>query len=177
MSQFEATGIAPRNAGISNGREVGAYAIAQIVKIALTYAASLSGVLSPLYLAAYHHGGAVAVFPVTFAIGVVWGAVTLILFLLLRAGLGGVPAMIADPGRENVVTTRGGEIGAFVVAYLTVAVALMVLNGMFLGPLYVSLSRSGQGAIAFAIGISFSTAGAVAVYFLFIALRAAFCRR
>ena len=177
MTQFEATGIALRNAGITNGREVGAYAIAQTAKIAFTYAVSLSGLLSPLYLAAYHYGGPIAVFPVTFAMSLVWGAVTLILFLLLRAGLSGVPVMIAGPERENVVTTRGGEIGAFVIAYLTVAVALMVLNGMYLGVLYASLSRGGQGAIAFAIGVSFSTAGAALIYVLFIALRAAFCRR
>jgi hypothetical protein len=177
MTQLEPTGIAPGNAGVSNGREISAYAIAQITKIALTYAVSLSGLLSPLYIAAYHRGGPFAIFPVSVAISVVWGAVALALFLLVRTALGGVPAMIAGSGRENVVTTRGGEIGAFIVAYLTVTVVLMIVNGVFLAFFRNSLSQGGQSAIAFAVGVSLSIAGAVVVYFLFIGLRAVFCRR
>jgi hypothetical protein len=175
MTQFS-TAAASRNEGISNGREVGAYAIAQAIKIGLTYAASFSGLLSPLYAAAFKSGGAIAVLPVAFVINVVWGGVALLLFLGLRAALGGVPAMIAGPGREGAFMSRGGEIGAFVIAYLLVIVALMIASSVFLSAFYGSLNRSGQMQIVYAIGLSISLANAAVVYLIFITLRSAFCR-
>jgi hypothetical protein len=176
MTQFSTT-TALRNEGISNGREVGAYAIAQAIKIALTYAVSFSGLLSPLYAAAFKSGGAIAVVPVTFILNLVWGGVTLLLFLGLRAALGGVPAMIAGTGREGAFTSRGGEIGAFVLAYLLMMVALMIVSGVFLSAFYGLLNRSGQMQIVYAIGLSISLANAAVVYLIFVALRSAFCRR
>jgi hypothetical protein len=38
MTQFGAIDVTPRNGGITNGLEIGAYAIAQAIKIAVTYA-------------------------------------------------------------------------------------------------------------------------------------------
>jgi hypothetical protein len=96
MTQFGGTAV--RNEGISNGREAAAYAIAQTIKIALVYSLSFSGLLSPLYMAAFKTGGPIAVIPVTFAINVIWGGVTLLLFVALRAALGGVPATIGGLG-------------------------------------------------------------------------------
>jgi hypothetical protein len=174
MTQFTSTAV--RNEGISNGREVGAYAIAQAIKIALVYAVSFSGFLSSLYMAAYKTGGPIAVIPVTFSINVVWGGVTLLLFVGLRAALGGVPAMIAGPGRESIFTSRGREIGAFVIAYLLMIVALMVASGLFLSALYGSLNHNGQMQIVYAIGLSISLVNAAVTFLIFVALRAAFLR-
>jgi hypothetical protein len=175
MTQFTSTAI--RNEGITNGREVGAYTIAQAIKIALVYAVSFSGLLSPLYMAAFKTGGPIAVLPVTFSINVVWGGVTLLLFVGLRAALGGVPAMIAGPGQEGIFTSRGGEIGAFVIAYLLMMVVLMIVSGLFLSALYGSLNHNGQMQIVYAIGLSISLFNATATFLIFVALRAAFCRR
>jgi len=174
MTQFGAIDVAARNVGITNGREIGAYAIAQAVKIALTYAVSFSGLLSPLYLAAYRSGGAIGVIPVTFVINVLWGGIALLLFLALRAALGGVPTMVADS--ESALTSRGGEIGAFVVAYLLMIIVVLTLNALLLAPIYAALGRGGQSELIFAVGLSISLVNAVLVYLLFVGLRSAFCR-
>jgi hypothetical protein len=177
MTQFDVPGGALRNSGLTNGREVGAYAIAQAVKIVLTYAVSFSGLLSPLYMAAFKSGGAIGVIPVTFVINVVWGGVALLVFLALRGALGEVPAVVAGPGRESAFTSRGGEIGAFVIAYLLMLIVVLMLSGMYLTPIYATLGRNGQSHIVFMIGLSISLVNAAIVYSIFIGLRAAFCRR
>jgi len=176
MTQFDASGAALRNGSLTNGREIGAYAIAQAIKLALTYALSFSGLMSPLYLAAFRAGGAMGVVPLTFVVNLVWGSIALLLFLALRAALGGVPAMIGQPGQEGAFTSRGGEIGAFAIAYLLLMVAVLALNSAYLGPIYATLSRNGQSQVIFAIALAVSLVNALMVYLLFIALRSAFCR-
>jgi hypothetical protein len=177
MTQFGTMTGAPRqNSGLTNLRELAAYAIAQGAKIALTYVVSFSGLLSPVYIAAYRSGGQAAFLAVNFAISTVWGAVMLILFLLLRAGFGGVPSMIATAGRASAFISRGGEIGALAIAYLIVIGVVMLVSTMFLRDLYASLGRSGQREIIFAIGLSLSFITAAIVYPIFIGLRSAFCR-
>jgi hypothetical protein len=176
MTQFAAPDVAPQNGGLTNGREIGAYAIAQGIKLALTYAVGFSGLLSPLYLAAFKAGGAAGVVPVTFVINVVWGGVALLLFLALRAALGGVPAMVGGSGRDSAFTSRGGEIGAFIIAYLVLIVAVLILHSAYLAPIYAELSRSGQRQIVMAIGLAISVVNAALVYPIFIGLRSAFCR-
>src|SRR3984957_278685 len=177
MTQFGAILPATQNSGIANGREIGAYAIAQAIKIALTYALSISGLLTPVYLWAYHNGGPMAVVPVTVAISACWAAVLLVLFLGLRAALGGVPTMIAEPGRAHAVTSRGGEIGAYAIAYAILIAVLTAINGAVLGPVYGAMNRAGQHGAAVVLALSVAIAGVVVVYLLFIGLRAAFCRR
>src|SRR5258708_15757786 len=177
MTQFDSPPVARGNAGLTNGREIGSYAIAQAIKIALTFSVSFSGLLSPIYSAAFGSGGAIAIVPVTFALNVIWGSIGLLLFLAFRAALGGVPAMVAGPGRESAFTSRGGEIGAFVVAYLLLIVLLLALNSLFLAPIYAALNHAGQSQMVFAIGLSISLVNATLVYLIFIALRSAFCRR
>lgn len=176
MTQFGAPGVALQNGGLTNGREIGAYAIAQAIKLALTYAVGFSGLLSPLYLAAFKAGGAVGVVPVTFVINVIWGGVALLLFLALRAAFGSVPAMVAGSGRDSAFTSRGGEIGAFVIAYLILVVVVLALHSAFLAPIYAELGRNGQRQIVMLIGLSVSVVNAILVYPIFIGLRSAFCR-
>src|SRR3984957_8444543 len=141
MTQFGAILPATQNSGIANGREIGAYAIAQAIKIALTYALSISGLLTPVYLWAYHNGGPMAVVPVTVAISACWAAVLLVLFLGLRGALGGVPRMITGPAGDHAFTSRGGEIGAYVISYAILIAVLTGLNGAMLGPFYASMNR------------------------------------
>ena len=99
MTQFATADSEARNNGIANGREIGAYAIAQAIKLVLSFGLSLSGLLSPLYGWAYRSGGVTAIVPLTIAISVFWATLVLGLFLTLRGALGGVPAMIAGPDR------------------------------------------------------------------------------
>jgi hypothetical protein len=176
MSQFGTPAPALSSSGVTNGREVAAYAIAQAVKISFSYALSYSGLLSPIYIAAFRNGGQPAILGASFVISAFWGTAALILFLLLRAMLGGVPAMIAQPGRRRV-TTRGGEIGAYAIAYLSLTTVVLALNGAFLAPIYVSMNRNGQGQIVFAMVLATTVVAAAIVYCVFIGLRAAFCRR
>jgi hypothetical protein len=177
MTQFGAIYPATQNGGIANGREIGAYAIAQAIKLALTFGLSISGLLTPIYLWAYQNGGVVAVVPVTVMISVFWAAVLLILFLALRGALGGVPTMIAEPGREHAVTSRGGEIGAYVIAYAILIAVLTAINGAVLAPVYTSLNHDGRHSAAMTLALVIAFAGAIVVYIVFIGLRAAFCRR
>jgi hypothetical protein len=174
MTQFGVIDVASRNGGITNGREIGAYAIAQAIKITLTYALSFSGLLSPLYLAAYKSGGTLAIIPVTLVINVLWGGLALLLFLALRAALDGVPATVG--GSDGAFTSRGGEIGAFVIAYLLMLIVVLALNGLFLASIYAALGHGGQQELVFAIGLSISLVNAALVYLIFIGLRSAFCR-
>ena len=176
MAQFDTGSIVVQNGGLTNGREIGAYAIAQVIKLALTYAVGFSGLLSPLYMAAYKIGGSLGVVPVTLVINVIWGGVALLLFLALRAALGGVPAVVAGPGRESAFTSRAGEIGAFVIAYLILVVIVLVLHSAFLAPIYAELGRNGQRQVIMTIGLAISVANAVLVYPIFIGLRSALCR-
>jgi hypothetical protein len=174
MTQFGAIDVTPRNGGIINGREIGAYAIAQAIKTAVTYAVSFSGLLSPLYLAAYRSGGAIGIIPVTFVVNLLWGGVALLLFFALRAALGGVPRMVGS--NESAFTSRGGEIGAFVIAHLLLIVVVLALNSLFLAPIYAAFSHAGQSQVVFVIGLSISLVNAALVYLIFIGLRSAFCR-
>jgi hypothetical protein len=176
MTQFGSPLVTSENAGLTNGREIGAYAIAQAIKIALVSTVSFSGLLFPIYLAAFKSGGAIAIIPVTFALNVIWGSIGLLLFLAFRAALGGVPAMVAGPGRESAFTSRGGEIGAFVIAYLLLIVVVLALNSLLLAPIYTELGRAGQRQIVFAIGLAISLVNAVLVFLIFIGLRSAMCR-
>jgi hypothetical protein len=100
-----------------------------------------------------------------------------VLFLALRGALGGVPTMIAEPGREHAVTSRGGEIGAYVIAAALLIAVLTALNSAVLGPIYVSLSHGGQRSLVTALAMTIAAVGAAVVYAVFIGLRAAFCRR
>jgi hypothetical protein len=177
MTQFGTVIPAPQNSGIANWQEFGAFAIAQAIKVALSFALSFSGLLTPIYTWAYRIGGVTSIVLVSAAISVFWASMLLVLFLALRGALGGVPTMIAVPGREHAVTSGGGEIGAYVIAAALLIAVLTALNSAVLGPIYVSLNHDGQRSLATALALTTSAAGAAVVYAVFIGLRAAFCRR
>jgi riboflavin transporter FmnP len=177
MTQFEAPFAAQPglgNRGITNGREIAAYALAQAFRLAAIYLVSYSGALLPLYTWAFHSGIMVATYGVTVALSLVWGTAGLILFLVLRGPFGGVPTLISAPGREQAITTRGAEIGSFVVAYAISLIAVMALNIAFLAPIYRTLGQDGQRGLVTAISLTVSIVTAIVVFVLFIALRRGF---
>jgi hypothetical protein len=172
MTQFDASSVVlpeTGNRGITNGREILAFVFAELVKLVGTFGLSLTGVLSPLYLWAMHAGGWAAFFAVSVGLSACWGLVMLALFLLIRGLLGGVPVLVAGPGRDYAVTTRGGEIGAFVLAYAIVIGLVMATSASLLAPLYVALGLRLAPALALAI----SLLSAVVTYAAFVVLRRA----
>jgi hypothetical protein len=172
MSEIVSPTSAARNAGVT-GQEIAAYAIAQAIKIAASYALSYSGMLIPIYMWAAHYGGLASVW-LGLGFSLVYGGVTMLLFLALRGSFGGVPAMISG---TQTFTSSGGEIGAFVIAYAVGAIGQIAINTFVLNGFYIELYRSGQRALQMGIGATLSVVTAAIVFAIFIGLRAAFCRR
>lgn len=177
MTQFD--GAASRNAGLTNGREVLAYALAQTIKIALADAVGFGGLLTPVYQWTNHTMAGqgqlgVAIVAVTMTVNALWTILGLIVFLVLRGLIGGTPAIVGGSGSEEAVTTRGAEIGAFALAYAIVVAVLTTVNAVFLSQVYVSLYRSGGKLAAFGLGLTISILSATVVYAIFIAFRRAF---
>src|SRR5262249_5970956 len=97
---------------LTNGGEIAAFVVARASTIAVIYAVNMM-FLSALYMQLYRSVGAAAISAVGFGVVAVGWIITLVLFLLFRAGFGGVPPTVAAPADKNAVTTSGGEIGAF----------------------------------------------------------------
>jgi hypothetical protein len=177
MTQFDAPFAAQPalgNRGITNGREIAAYALAQVIRLIALYLASYAGALTPLYTWALHSGIMVATYGVSAAISIVWGTVGLILFLVLRGPFGGVPSFTSAPGREQAITSNGAEIGAYVIAYAISLIGFMVLNIALLTPIYRALGQDGQRALVMAMSLAVSIVSTIVVFVLFIALRRGF---
>jgi hypothetical protein len=169
MTQFQTQSPvlpASQNDGITNGREIGAFIVAEVLKTIGAYMLALAGVLSPLYLWAIHTGGHSLLLTVSVGISAVWGAAVLVLFILFRSLFGGVPTLVSH-GRDAGSATCGGEIGAFVIAYVIVLFVIFGLNELFLAHVYVALGRM----LAPLLGLGVSAIGAVIVFILFLALR------
>ena len=177
MTQFGMTDNTIQNTGITNGREVLAYVLAQAIRIAVLYLVNYSGMLLPIYTWAFHSGIMAATYAVSTAISLVWGALGFILFMVFRGPFVGTPAFIAGPGNERAVTSSGAEIGAFIAAFAVDLVAFTAVNIAFLGSVYRSLAESHQTLLTFALSLVASLVNATVVFILFIALRWTFTGR
>jgi hypothetical protein len=169
MTQFQTQSPilpATQNDGFTNGREIGAFIVAELIKTIGAYMLAFSGALSPLYRWAIQAGNHLLVLTVSAGISVVWGAAVFVLFILFRSLFGGVPTIVSH-GRDAGSATHSGEIGAFVIAYGIVLIAILLLNGLILAPAYVTLGRT----LAPLLGLGVSLIGAVIVFILFLALR------
>jgi hypothetical protein len=179
MSQYDTQSpvLSDINNGATNAREVGAFVLAEIIKFVGVYALTYLGPMSALYLWAVHSGGPPLLLIVSAGNSAVWGVVVFVLFILFRAGFGGVPMLVSPQDRNSPVitpgTTRGAEIGAFALAYLIVLGIILVANGIFLPQVYAALGRS----LAPLIGLAISIVGAVAAFALFIGFRQTMFRR
>jgi uncharacterized membrane protein YhaH (DUF805 family) len=110
---------------------------------------------------------------VTTSISFVTWLVTLVLFLALRGGFGGVPAMVAGQGRRDGVTSSAGELAAFLVAALTAMLLVWATSVFVLAQVYTSLRQSGQAIWVTPIALGLSAVSAVVFFLIFIALRGA----
>ena len=171
MTQFQTQSPvlpASRNDGITNGREILAFVVAELIKTIGAYGLAMTGALNPVYLWAVRTGSRALLLIVSGGISVFWGVAVFVLFILFRGLFGGVP-MTVDAGRGSALTTRGGEVGAFVLAYGIVLTVVLVLNGLVLAQAYAALGRM----FAPILGLGITTIGAVVVFILFVALRRA----
>jgi uncharacterized membrane protein YhaH (DUF805 family) len=155
---------------LTNLRETWAFFLARAIVVAAQFAAT-PVLLAPLYMQLARSGGAALMSAASLGVSLVMWLATLLVFLVLRGGMRGVPAIVAKPGRRADVTTSSGEIGAFIIALLIVMVIFSVLNVLVIVPTYTSLRQSGQVALVVPISLFISAATAAAFYLVFIALR------
>jgi hypothetical protein len=168
MTQFGTPGLAPRNEDITNGREVLAYALAQLLKLAVVYALTFARTLGPLYVWAFHTAGQAGIFAISIVLNAIWLPLVLIVFLTARGLLGGVPAIVAQ--RADAFTSSGSEIGAFVLAYVLLYVILVGVNIVVLSKVYIAFGPS----LAPLLGLTISIIAAAATYVVFVFLRRSF---
>ena len=144
---------------LTSSREVAAFFIARAIVIAVLFVASPI-LLAPLYMALLRAGGATLMTVGNLSVSIVGWLVTLLLFLALRGGMGGVPPMV---GRGDAVTSSSGEIGAYVISVVIVMVVVYGFNMVMLGPIYASLRQS--GGTMWVLPVSLAVAAATAVVF------------
>jgi hypothetical protein len=153
---------------LTNSREVAAFFTARAIVVAVLFVAA-PVFLTPLYMQLLRAGGASLMTVGTLSVGVVGWLVTLLLFIVLRGGLGGVPPMVDQ--RPDAVISSTGEVGAYVIGVLIVLVLISVFNAVVLGPIYASLRQSGATTWMVPVSLGVSAASAVVFFLIFVALR------
>ena len=152
---------------LTNSREVATFFIARAIVVAVLFAAS-PVLLTPLYMELLRAGGAILMTAGTLSVSVVAWLVTLLLFVALRGGLGGVPPTV---GRTDAVTSSSGEIGAYLIAVLIVMALVYGFNMVVLSPIYASLRQGGEMMWVVPISLAVAAITAVVFFVIFIALR------
>jgi uncharacterized membrane protein YhaH (DUF805 family) len=155
---------------LTNSREAAGFFLARAIVIAIYFVATPM-LLVPLYGQLARSGGAALIPIATTGVSIVTWLVTLLLFLALRAGFGGVPPAVA--GRRDAMTTSAAEIAAFLIAALIVMVVIWTLTIYVLSGIYVSLRASGGAMWITAVALAVSAVSAVVFFLIFIALRSA----
>jgi uncharacterized membrane protein YhaH (DUF805 family) len=158
--------------GLTNSREMSAFFAARAIVVVITIVMQPL-VLTPLYMQLFRSGGAIIVTVATMSVTVVAWLITLVLFLALRGGFGGVPPRVAGYGRRDAVTSSAAEIVAFLIAALIIIAAVWSFSVFVLTGIYASLRQSGQLALVLPISLGVSTVSAVLFFLIFIAMRGA----
>ena len=177
MSQTPAVAAASRQAAqpLTNPREIAGFFIAHLIRSACVFLLGFIEVLSPLYAWAFRTGHGILVTAVSGCVSVMAMLIMLPIFLAVRGGLGGTPAMISGAGGGQTVTSTGAEIAAYLLAELIGIVALMMLSGLILSHwIYAPLYRSGHTILTPVIATAILLAMAAVVFVIFISLRRAF---
>jgi uncharacterized membrane protein YhaH (DUF805 family) len=157
---------------LTNSREVAGFFLARAIAVAI-YFIMTPLLLAPFYMQLARSGGAVLIMVATTSVSVVTWLVTLLLFLALRGGFGGVPPAVAGHGRRDAVTTSAAEIAAFLIAALIAMVAVSTFTVHVLAGVYASLRQSGGTMWITPVAIAVSAVSAVVFFLIFIALRGA----
>jgi len=174
MTQVGAIYRDTQNGGVTNGREVGAYAVAQATKLAAVFAVGHLGILSPIYGWALHNGGGLVLFAVSTGLATGWTALGAVVFFVLRVAFGGVPASVS---RDRGAAISGAEIGAFAFAYLIDYIVVSAVNWVLLASFYGSLPPATRVVTVMVVSMGVSVVSAIVVFLIFIGLRRAFAGR
>jgi hypothetical protein len=156
---------------LTNWGEAAAFLLARALIIGFLFFA-YPALLAAFYLQLVRQGGANLVMAVSQGVAAVSWLLTLVLFLLFRAGFGAVPPAVAQD-RRDAVTSSGGEIGAFLLSAIVVMATFTGLGQWVLPGVYISLRNSGHPEVIAAVSLSFSVVASVVFFLIFIALRAA----
>ena len=159
---------AARGPGLTSGGEVASYAVAHAVKVAAGFAAS-PFYAGALYQRAYDAGGMIGIAAANLALGVIWTALGLALFIALRPGFGGVPAVL-----RRADGTAGFEIGAYALSHGIAIVASVVLFSTVMPRVFAALGIHGRSLPLTAVSIGVGTVIAALAFLLFVLLRRAF---
>ncbi len=157
---------------LTNSREIAAFFVARAI-IIMAYFAVSPLVLAPLYATLFRSGGAALMTLATTSITFVVWVITLLLFIALRGGFGGVPPMVAGYGQRDAATSSAGEIAAFLLGALIVMVAMWPLTGFVLAGIYTSLRQGGHVILITPVAMGVSAAASAVFFLLFVAIRGA----
>jgi hypothetical protein len=157
----------------TTGGEIAAFFLARAMSLAVYYAANAM-FLGPLYLQVYKVGGRAAMMAFGIAIGLVGWLITLLLLVVVRGGLGGVPPAVAVD--RNAIMTSGAEIGAFLLAFVANTMLLTMLNTLVIAGIYQWLRVSGHTGFTALVALGVSAVSAVVFFVIFVALRGAMVR-
>ena len=161
---------------LTNAGEVGAFVLARVLTYGVMFFVS-AFVLGPLYVQLLHSGGRGLLMAVSEGVSVLVWLVTLLLFLLFRAGFGAVPEIVAPADQRGAVTTSGGEIGAFLLSMVIDLAAVTALNIWVMPGVYASFRGSGGvNPALMVIPLGVAIVSGVVLFVLFIAFRAAMSR-
>jgi hypothetical protein len=155
---------------LTNWGEAAAFLLARVLTIGFMFFA-YPVFLSAIYLQLVRQGGSSLLMVVSQGVGALMWLVTLMLFLLFRAGFGAVPASVA-PDRRDAVTSSGGEIGAFLISAVIVMAAVTGVNIWVLPGIYASLRTSGHMQAIVGVSLSISVVASVVFFLVFVTLRA-----
>ena len=155
---------------LTNAREVAGFFLARAIVIAIVFLVTPQ-LLAPLYGQLVGSGGAALIGLIGFGVSFVAWLVTLVLFLALRAGFGGVPASVAPADRRSAVISSGAEIGAYVITVVLAVAISWVLNIVVLSQIYLSLRASGQTNLVVPVSLTVSVVTSILFFLIFVALR------
>jgi hypothetical protein len=156
---------------LTNWGEAAAFLLARALTIGFMFFA-YPAFLSALYLQLIRQGGANLVMVASQGVAAAAWLLTLVLFLVFRAGFGAVPAAVAQD-RRDAVTSSGGEIGAYVLSAVVVMAAVTAFNVWVTPGIYLSLRTSGHIQAIAAVSLSISIVASIVFFLVFVALRAA----
>src|SRR5215475_190179 len=157
---------------LTNWREAAGYFLAWGFKAAALYLL-IPTLLLPFYQWLTHTGVDALTYVGTLSISALVWLGTLLLFLLLRALLGGVPAIVAPRDHRHAFTSPGREIAAYILASLYTLMIFSVFSERLLSAVYSALRVNGQIELVASFTRVVLSVTAVAFFWIFVALRRA----
>ncbi len=161
---------------LTSGREVLAYAVAQIVKTAAVYQFG-AVVIGPLIELLGAPEGFLPVLLTTLVLSLFWACLVLILFLPLRSLIGAAPAMVVGAAGGQAIATSKAEAAAFFLAAMAQSLIGWAGNLVIAPALYRPLFEAGKGDLVMPASLAILAVNMAVCFGIFVWLRRMFCRR